>query len=96
MTGYSWNANNFRAYGDRGQIDAEPATGYGGHNFRKNGQPIKVEPANMWAAQMDHLSDCINDSTKTLIAPGEMGWRDIRIIEAVLASADTGKSIKFQ
>jgi len=96
MTGYSWNANNFRAYGDRGQIDAEPATGYRGHNFRKNGQPIKVEPANMWAAQMDELSECVRNVNKTLTTPGEMGWRDIRIIEAVLASADTGRSVKFQ
>jgi len=95
MTGYSWNANNFRAYGDRGQIDAEPATGYGGHNFRKNGQPFRVEPANMWALQMDDLSRAILDSSRILKTPGEMGLRDIRIIEAVLQSADTGKSVRF-
>lgn len=94
-TAYSFNANNFRVYGNGGVLDAEPATGYGGHKFRLNGQPIEVTAANQWAAQMDHLSECVRNSSKTLIAPGEMGLRDIKIIEAVLRSAETKRAVPF-
>jgi predicted dehydrogenase len=94
-TGYSWNANNFRVYGTTGRLEAEPATGYGGHQFRLNGESISVEPANQWAGQMDHLSECVRDANKTLIAPGEMGLRDLRIIDAVIRSADTGRAVSL-
>lgn len=95
-TAYSWNANNFRVYGDRGRIDAEPATGYSGHNFTINGKKIEVQAANQWALQMDHFSDCVRDPKMKCIIPGEMGLRDIRIIDAVLRSAESGKPIKLK
>ncbi|MFQ3588632.1 MAG: Gfo/Idh/MocA family oxidoreductase [Fimbriimonadaceae bacterium] len=94
-TAYSWNANNFRVLGTEGNIDAEPATGYGGHVFRRNGRPIEVAAANQWARQMDHMSECVRDPQKTLVAPGEMGLRDIEIIEAVLRSAQTGSVVSL-
>lgn len=92
-TGYSFNANDYRVNGFRGRLDAEPATGYGGHQFRVNGEPMRVQLNNQWAEQMDHLSECVIDPSKALIAPGEMGWRDIRIIEAILESAESGASV---
>jgi predicted dehydrogenase len=94
-TAYSWNANNFRVYGDKGNITAEPATGYYNHKFTINGTPFDVKPANQWALMMDHFSECILDNSKTLKIPGEMGLRDIRIIDAILRSADTKKTIKL-
>lgn len=94
-TAYSWNANNFRVYGDKGNITAEPATGYAGHEFTMNRRPITVKPANQWALQMDHFSECILDPTKTCLIPGEMGLRDIRIIDAILRSADTHQPIRL-
>jgi predicted dehydrogenase len=94
-TAYSWNANNFRVYGDKGNITAEPSTGYYGHKFTLNGKPFEVAEANQWAKQMDHFSECIMDPTKKLIIPGEMGLRDIRIIDAILRSADTKSPIKL-
>jgi predicted dehydrogenase len=94
-TAYSWNANNFRVYGDRGNITAEPATPYTGHSFTLNGRPIQVEAANQWAQQMDHLSECVRDSSKALITSGDMGLRDIRIIDAIIRSAETKSVIKL-
>lgn len=94
-TAYTWNANNMVAMGTGGRITAEPATGYGGHNFVINGRRIEVQPANQWAGQMDHLSECVRDAAKTLITPGEMGLRDIRIIDAIMRSADTDRAIKL-
>lgn len=89
-TSYSWNANNFRVYGNAGNITAEPATGYENHQFSLNGNPIVPNEANQWALQMDHFSECVRDPKKKCIIPGEMGLRDIRIIDAILRSADAG------
>jgi predicted dehydrogenase len=95
-TAYTWNANNVVAMGNGGRLVAEPATGYSGHQFRLNGTPMDVQPANQWAGQMDHLSECVRDPGKTLIAPGEMGLRDIKIIEAILESANSKRVVKFR
>jgi predicted dehydrogenase len=94
-TSYTWNSNNFRVLGTKGRIDAEPATGYDGHNFTLNGKPIDVEYANQWAKQMDHFSECVRDPNKTLITPGEMGLRDIKIIDAVIRSAELKAPIRL-
>ena len=94
-TAYSWNANNFRVLGERGVINAEPATGSSGNVFTLNGQPITTKPTNMWADQMDHFSDCVRDTAMVLKTPGEMGVRDIAIIEAILHSADTKSPVKL-
>jgi predicted dehydrogenase len=93
-TGYSWNANNYRVYGTTGRIDAEPATGYGGNRFRLNGQTMEA-PANvMWAEQMDDLSRAIQ-TKGTVRTPGEMGLRDIRIIEAIIRSGKERKAVSL-
>lgn len=95
-TAYSWNANNLRAYGDRGNVTAEPATGYDGHKFFHNGKPFEVTPANQWAEQMDHLSACVRDEKMVLKTPGEMGLRDIRIIDAILRSAESKSAVRLK
>jgi hypothetical protein len=46
--------------------------------------------ANQWALQMDHLSQCIRDPKMTLKTGGDMGLRDVRIMDAILRSADAG------
>ena len=94
-TAYSWNANNWRVLGDRGRLNAEPATGYTGHDIRLNDKPILVTPNNMWADQMDHFSECVRDPSKKLLTPGEMGLRDIKLIEAILHSAETKSVVRF-
>ena len=94
-TSYTWNANNLRVLGQRGRIDAEPATGYGGHQFTLNGNAIEVDDANQWVGQMDDLSLAVRDPERVIKTPGEMGMRDIKIIEGILRSADTGESVKL-
>lgn len=94
-TSYSWNANNYRVYGNRGRIAAEQATGYDNHMFDFNNQPFQVEAGNQWARQMDHLSECVRDSGKTLITPGEMGLRDVRIMDAIVRAGMENKIVKL-
>lgn len=96
-TSYTWNANNFRALGPRGRLDAEPGTGYSGHNFVLNGRPLNApEMPLQWVGQMDHMSACVRNPGMELIAPGEMGLRDIQIIEGIIQSAREGREISLK
>lgn len=94
-TGYSWaGINRFDVQGDRGRISADNATGYGGHQFKHNGRDLGIEPNNQFAAQIDAFSQAVRGGD-TNVTPGEMGLRDIRILEAVLNSAAEGRAVKL-
>jgi len=95
-SGYSWSrgVNRYMALGTNGRVDAEPATSYGGNTLRINYRPAEVTPNNQFAAQMDHLSECIQDK-KVVRTPGEMGLQDIRIIQAIYDSCRTGRPVKL-
>ncbi|MFZ4507229.1 MAG: Gfo/Idh/MocA family protein [Fimbriimonas sp.] len=94
-TGYSWaGANNYRVMGQYGRLEADPATGYSGHQLRLNGRLLEIADNNQFAAQMDHFADCIRNQ-KPVRTPGEMGLQDIRILEAILLSAREGRSVKI-
>jgi len=95
-TAYTWKANNFTVLGTRGNLKADTATEYFNNTFHVNGQPLTLDSGNQWAAQMDHFSECVLDASKTLITPGEMGLRDIRLIETILKSADEGRPLPFK
>ncbi|MGV3618446.1 MAG: Gfo/Idh/MocA family protein [Fimbriimonas sp.] len=94
-SGYSWapGANRYDVIGTRGGLHAEPATSYGGNTLRGRGTE-GVTPNNQFAAQIDHLSQCIQED-KPVKTPGEMGLRDIRIIQAIYESARTGMPVRL-
>jgi len=94
-SGYSWAyITSYRVIGERGILDAFPATGYAGLDFKVNGEPMKVTPANMWADQMDDLANCIRKGGKVR-TPGEMGVQDLRIMEAAIQSARDRKVVSL-
>jgi predicted dehydrogenase len=92
MSMYSANQNHVLLMGDKGRIEMEPATGYRGNRlWVGSGRGEEVTPpagpgATQWAAQLDHLSQCIVQDREPIVA-GEEGLRDIRIIEAIYQSA---------
>jgi glucose-fructose oxidoreductase len=45
-----------------------------------------------FARQVDYLADAIRDGT-LINTPGEMGLRDLRLIEAIYASTATGRTV---
>jgi len=93
---YSWaGVNRYEVLGTKGRLVAENATGYYGFQFQIGSRSVTVQPGNMWASQMDHLSECIRTGAKTNRTPGEMGRQDIRIIHAIYESARTGRSVKL-
>ena len=99
MTMYSASRNQYCLVGEKGRIEAEPATGYGGHRlFIGDGDKMtQITPppgpaATQWAGQLDHLSECILQNREPIVS-GEEGLRDIRIVEAVYRSAREKKRI---
>jgi len=47
-----------------------------------------------FAAEMDHLSDCVT-TDKAPLTPGEEGLRDMRIISAIYQAAAGGGTAKL-
>jgi glucose-fructose oxidoreductase len=95
-SGYSWaaGANRYDVIGTKGGLHAEPATSYGGNRLRLNGRDAGVTANNQFAAQLDHMSECVQ-TNQPVRTPGEMGLRDIRIIQAIYESARTGRSVRI-
>jgi glucose-fructose oxidoreductase len=89
-TSYNDNDNNFRAEAANGWIELDPAYSYSGLKAVTRAGPLNLEvPPSQQAVQMDDFARCVRDGLATRV-PGEMGRRDMAIIEAVYASAAQG------
>jgi glucose-fructose oxidoreductase len=95
-SGYSWaqGANRYSVIGSKGSLHSEPATSYSGNRLRLPKGDAGVAANNQFAAQLDHFSECIVEN-KPVRTPGEMGLRDIRIIQAIYESGRTGMPVKI-
>lgn len=84
-----------RIHGTKGTITMEPASAYYENNLllKRDNRPREIlnpgNPIVQFAAQVDGFSDAAA-ANKPHRTPGEMGLRDIRIIEAMYRSADQG------
>ncbi|KAA9133546.1 Gfo/Idh/MocA family oxidoreductase [Marinihelvus fidelis] len=89
--------NRVAVEGDAGLLEMEPATGYSGHrmSLTRNGDQETLTPGDpgvQFYRQCDHFADAIRDNTE-IIVPGEMGLRDVRLMEAIYASAASGETV---
>jgi predicted dehydrogenase len=96
---YGGPENRFRVVGTSGWAELEPALSYNGLRMRA-GSGGKIEERSQgvidhFAAEMDHLSDCVM-SGRAPLTPGEEGLRDLRIIQAIYRSAESGQPVKLQ
>lgn len=98
VSSYGYPCGRFRVYGTRGQIESEPFQQYTGNRLYtirgRNRQEFQYEPVNHFAAEMDHLCECILQD-KTPLTSGEEGLKDMKIIMAAYESARTGKTLKL-
>jgi predicted dehydrogenase len=90
--------NRFRVVGTNGWAELEPALSYNGLRMRA-GAGGKVEERlhpviDHFAAEMDHLSDCVM-TDKPPLTPGEEGLKDMRIISAVYQAAAGRGTVKL-
>lgn len=89
-TSYNDNRNNFRAEAKDGWYEVGPAYGYNGLRAATSRGPLTITaPASQQALQMDDFALCVREGRDTRV-PGEMGRRDMVMVEAIYASAGAG------
>jgi predicted dehydrogenase len=98
----SHRAQFLRLQGSDGWAELDPAFAYRGLRLRL-GQKVgkhnvvtepAIEAKNQFAAEIDHLAECVTSDQKPH-TPGEEGLQDLRIIEAIYESARTGRVVKL-
>jgi glucose-fructose oxidoreductase len=90
LTSYNQQRNEFRAESERGWFHVTSAYGYKGQKAGSHLGPFEfVAPASVQALQMDAFASHVRDGTPNLV-PGEMGRRDLVVVEAIYASAAAG------
>lgn len=100
ISSYSSSHNGYRVIGTQGWIDMEPATSYEGQSMtiRKDGtvapRTLPKPTKNQFAAQLDHLAECIMTGADPIV-PGEEGLADMRLIETIYRSAAEGRHIRM-
>jgi len=84
-------ADRFRAEGAKGFIDfQEHAFTYRGMVVATSRGPLHFDPpVNQQARQMDDFALCVREGRESRV-PGEMGRRDLAIVEAIYAAAKSG------
>lgn len=96
-TSYDSAGTNFaQVRGTDGALIMDPATSYAGQKMRiesRDGREFTPgDPDVQFARQLDHFANAVRDNT-AIKTPGEMGLRDLRLIEAIYASARTGRTV---
>ncbi|PMD90388.1 glucose-fructose oxidoreductase [Siphonobacter sp. BAB-5405] len=95
QTSFGINMNYLQVNYEKGWLKLEPQSGYlGNKGSMSDGTKIDFPIKNQQAKQLDE--DCLAILNNTaLIAPGEEGLRDIRVVEAIYKSVASGKSVKI-
>jgi predicted dehydrogenase len=93
-TSYNDNFNFLRAEAEKGVFELTSAFNYNGQQGRTPDGPMNFPHVNQQAKQMDDFALAIKDKRPTPV-PGEMGRRDVRIIEAIYEAMNTGKKVKI-
>ncbi|HEX8419836.1 MAG TPA: Gfo/Idh/MocA family oxidoreductase [Sphingomonas sp.] len=97
VTSYdSAGANFAHVRGTKGVLIMDPATSYAGQKMTLEvGGSRELNPGDpsvQFARQLDHFADAVRDDVP-IKTPGEMGLRDVRLIEAIYASAKAGRTV---
>ena len=100
---YSSHESKFlRLSGSLGWAELNPAFTYSGLKLRTglivDGRSVvsepKIESGDQFAREIDHMARCVLDDVQPH-TPGEEGLQDIRLLEAIYASAQSGRTIKL-
>lgn len=97
QTSYGMNMNYLNVTGSKGTLMMEPYSAYNGQKgVWSNGGKIEhpYEVPFQQTKQMDDDAEAIMNK-KPMLAPGEEGLRDIKIVEAIYQAARTGREVKI-
>ncbi|AKD04743.1 Gfo/Idh/MocA family oxidoreductase [Pontibacter korlensis] len=94
-TSYNENKNLLYGKAEKGWWRLQPSYAYGGIKGETSEGPMNIKNVNQQARQMDDFARCILENKQTRV-PGEMGLRDVRILEAIYEAARTGKRVEIK
>ena len=89
-TSYAIRVHHLHTYCEEGNYEIAPAYGYGGIKGQVAGEPMPFAPVNQQALQMDGFAQHLLEGTPNRV-PGEMGRRDMAIIEAIYRAVASGR-----
>ena len=93
-----FHQSHFRIMGTEARLVMDPATWYSGLRIYKERnniiETIDLPVVDHFAAEMDHMSECVIENKEPL-TPGEEGLRDITIIQAIYRSGQNGEAVKL-
>ena len=91
-TSYADSMNYLEAKAEKGKFGLRSAFGYSGQNgFTPEGE-MNFQRVNQQAKQMDGIALAIKNKQATIV-PGEMGRRDVKIIQAIYEAMRTGQRV---
>ena len=93
-TSYAANTEYMRISYEKGWVYMSPAYSYGPIQGKTNKQTIDLPHTNHQALHMDGVCLDFKNGNPNIV-PGEMGLRDMKIVEAVYEAMETGKRVKL-
>ncbi len=94
-TSYDDSMNFVKAEAEKGWFQLQPAFNYSGIKGETSVGRIDFPQMNQQAKQMDDFALAIKNNRPTPV-PGEMGRRDVKLIQAIYEAARTGKRIELK
>jgi glucose-fructose oxidoreductase len=91
-TSYNGRGNRFLAEASGGWYRLDSAYGYGGLRGATSEGPLNFPRINQQAAQMDEFAWCVKEDRDSRV-PGEMGRRDMVIVEAIYRAMESGQRV---
>jgi glucose-fructose oxidoreductase len=91
-TSLGMNVNYLYVTAEQGWYKLEPFQSYSGIHGSSSRGELNLKIPNQQAKQMDDDALAIMNNTP-LIVPGEEGWRDIKVVEAIHLSATEGRRV---
>lgn len=92
---YEEQYNYYKANAEKGNFELQPAFSYRGIKGITPDGPLDFAPVNQQARQMDDFARCILENKGTIV-PGEMGLRDVYLIEKIYEAAESGKTVQLK
>ncbi|WP_080239118.1 Gfo/Idh/MocA family protein [Spirosoma rigui] len=91
-TSFNDKYNKLRADADKGWFELSPAYAYGGLEGKTSEGNMAIKNVPQQAQQMDAFAQCILNNQPTTV-PGELGKRDVQLIEAIFEATRTGRKV---
>jgi len=91
---YSEYQNHLHVDAEKGWFELAPAFSYSGLKGKTSNGKIDCPQINQQAAQMDDFALAILEKRSTRV-PGEMGRQDVKILQAIYKSMETGRRVEL-